>query len=113
MHDLVDNVALEAKQVGKFASEYAQNKLQPHGDKIDMEWSKAFSYVLPNYFFEGEGQCEVKFRLKDKVVRKNIVAKCGDTVLGKRFILAGVPGEMMSFTFDKKGAKGKITMEIV
>ena len=113
VHDLVDNVALEAKQVGKFASEYAQNKLHPHGDKIDMEWSNAFSYVLPNYFFEGEGQCEVKFRLKDKVVRKNIVAKCGDTVLDKRFILAGVPGEMMSFTFDKKGAKGKITMEIV
>ena len=113
VHDLVDNVALEAKQVGKFASEYAQNKLPPHGDKIDMEWSKDFSYVLPNYLFEGEGQCEVKFRLKDKVVRKNIVARCGETVLGKRFILAGVPGEMMSFTFDKKGAKGKITMEIV
>ena len=34
VHDMVDNVALEAKQTGKFASLYAQEKLPEHGKKL-------------------------------------------------------------------------------
>lgn len=112
VHDLVDNVALEAKQAGEFASLYAQNKLPKHTKKIDVEWTKDFSYVLPTTFYQGQGKGEIKFRLKEKVVKKTIVVKSGDVILGKRFILAGVPGEMMTLPFDKSGATGKIQVEI-
>lgn len=112
VHDLVDNVALEAKQAGKFASLYAQKKLPEHSKKIDVEWTKDFSYVLPSTLYEGAGQTEIKFRLREKVVKKTIVAKCNDVILGKKFIMAGVPGEMMNLTFDKNGATGKIQIEI-
>lgn len=112
VHDLVDNVALEAKQAGKFASLYAQKKLPEHSKKIDVEWTKDFSYVLPSTLYEGTGQTEIKFRLREKVVKKTIVAKCNDVILGKKFIMAGVPGEMMNLTFDKNGATGKIQIEI-
>lgn len=67
---------------------------------------------MPSTLYEGSGQTEIKFRLKEKVVKKSIVAKCNDVILGKRFILAGVPGEMMNLTFDKNGATGKIQIEI-
>lgn len=113
VHDLVDNVALEAAQVGTYASLYAQNKLIIDGNPIQVKWSKDFSYVLPNTLFEGEGKTELKFRLKEKVVKKTIVAKSNNVILGKKFILAGVPGEMMSLQIDKHNAKNEIIVEIV
>ena len=67
---------------------------------------------MPTTFYEGQGKGEIKFRLKEKVVKKTIVVKSNDVILGKRFILAGVPGEMMTLQFDKNGATGKIQVEI-
>ncbi|MDE6583525.1 MAG: NAD(P)/FAD-dependent oxidoreductase, partial [Clostridia bacterium] len=113
VHDLVDNVALEAEQAGKFASLYAQGKLSQNDKVIEVLASNDFSYVLPSVMYEGAGTTEVKFRLKTKIVKKTIVAKCGDVILGKKFVLAGVPGEMMNLTFDKSGASKTIQLEIV
>lgn len=113
VHDLVDNVALEAKQAGKYASLYVANKLNQNNKILQIEYSKDFSYVLPDTVFEGQGNVEIKFRLKTKIVKKTIVAKCEDVILGKKFVLAGVPGEMMSITFDKSGANKKISLEIM
>ncbi len=112
VHDLVDNVALEAEQAGKFASLFAQGKLPEHAKPIQIKCSQDFSYVLPSMIYEGSGQVEIKFRLKNKIVRKTLVAKCGANILGKKFVLAGVPGEMMNFSFDKSGATGEIVLEI-
>ncbi len=113
VHDLVDNVALEAALAGKFAAQYAKQKLPTKGKPVKVVAGEGLSYVLPSQVFEGGGQVEVKFRLKAKVVKKSIVAKCGANILGKRFLLAGVPGEMMSLSFDKSGATGEIVLEIV
>ena len=112
VHDLVDNVALESKQAGKFASLYAQKKLPDKTNKIEVVCSKDFSYVLPSTMYEGSGQGEIKFRLREKVVKKTIVAKSNGVILGKKFILAGVPGEMMTLLFDKNGATQKIELII-
>lgn len=112
VHDLVDNVALEAKQTGKFASQYVQNKLPTALKEIKIVPSKDFAYVLPSKIYEGAGSCEIKFRLKNKIVKKTITAKCNGVILGKRFVLAGVPGEMMSLSFDKNGASGEIKFEV-
>ena len=113
VHDLVDNVAMEAEQAGKFASQYAQGKLKGAQRKLDVVASSEFSYALPHSIFEGKGEVDLKFRLKNKVVRKTIVAKSGDLILGKKFILAGVPGEMLTMKIQKNGAKEKIALEIV
>lgn len=112
VHDLVDNVALEAKQAGKFASLYAKGNLQEATKQIDVVPSEAFSYVLPAKLYEGAGTVDIKFRLKNKIVKKTIVAKCNEVILGKKFVLAGVPGEMMSLTIDKSGANDTIYFEV-
>ena len=112
MHDLVDNVALEAQQVGKFASLYAQGKLPLQSKPIEVAHTKDFGYVLPSVVYEGEGEVEVKFRLKNKVVKKTIVAKCNGVVLGKKFVLAGVPGEMLKLSINKNGAVGTIELSV-
>jgi len=112
VHDLVDNVALEASQTGEYAAFYALKKMPKLARYIEVKASEDFSYVLPNTLYEGFGNVTVKFRLKNKVVKKTLTAKCGSNVLGKKFILAGVPGEMMSLTFDKSGAVGEIILSV-
>ena len=112
VHDLVDNVALEAKQAGKFASLFAQNKLPNKAKPIKVSGSDDFSYVLPTTIYEGTEKTELKFRLRHKVTRKTIVAKSKNVILGKKFILAGVPGEMMTLQIDKSGATEEIQLEI-
>ena len=111
VHDLVDNVALEGKQVGLFASLYAQKKLN-NGNLIKVSHSADFAYVLPYTLFEGEEEVEVKFRLKKKVVKSFIVAISQGNIIAKKYVLAGVPGEMMTFKFSKKGVKEEIVFEV-
>ena len=112
VHDLVDNVALEGKQVGLFASLYAQGKLN-EGNLIKVSHSADFAYVLPYTLFEGDEQTEVKFRLKNKIVRKWIVAESQGKEIAKKFVLAGVPGEMITFAFPKKDVKKEIVFKVV
>lgn len=111
VHDLVDNVSLEGKQVGLFASLYAKQQLN-EGNLIKVSHSQDFAYILPYTLFEGEEDVEMKFRLKNKIVRKWIVAKSQGKEIAKKFVLAGVPGEMMTFTLSKKDVKGELTFEV-
>ena len=111
VHDLVDNVALEGKQVGLFASLYAQNKLNS-GNLIEVKHSSDFAYVLPYTLFEGEEDVEMKFRLKNKIVRKWIKVISEGKEVAKKFVLAGVPGEMMTISFSKKGLKKEVILEV-
>ncbi len=111
VHDLVDNVALEGKQVGLFASLYAQNKLND-GNLIEVKHSSDFAYVLPYTLFEGDEDVEMKFRLKNKIVRKWIKVVSEGKEVAKKFVLAGVPGEMMTISFSKKGVKKEVVLEV-
>ena len=111
VHDLVDNVALEGKEVGRYATLYAQGKLAS-GKIIKVLHSADFAYALPQTLFEGEGEVELKFRLKNKIVRKWIKVKSEGVEVGKRFVLAGVPGEMMTVKFSKNGVKNSVTLEV-
>lgn len=111
VHDLVDNVALEGKQVGLFASLYAQNKLN-NGNLIEVKHSSDFAYVLPYTLFEGDEDVEMKFRLKNKIVRKWIKVVSEGKEVAKKFVLAGVPGEMMTISFSKKGVKKEVVLEV-
>lgn len=111
VHDLVDNVALEGKQVGLFASLYAQNRLNS-GNLIEVKHSSDFAYVLPYTLFEGEEDVEMKFRLKNKIVRKWIKVVSEGKEVAKKFVLAGVPGEMMTMSFSKKGIKNEVVLEV-
>lgn len=111
IHDLVDNVAIEAETAGKFASEYAKGKLD-NSHPITIEAGKGLTYVLPDIAYKNESKLIVKFRLKNKITKSNIIAKSGNTILSKKFLLAGVPGEMLSMEIDKTNATEKIVVEV-
>lgn len=111
VHDLVDNVAIEAEQAGLFASQYAKSKLK-HSKVFKVNFSKEFSYMLPESVFKGKGNINLKFRLREKVVKQWLIVKCNDLVIHKQFIMAGTPGEMMSISFDKSKIDADINISL-
>lgn len=111
VHDLVDNVTNESFVAGKSASEYVKNGCK----KVEMSTVTAgnlISYVLPNFIRHEKGTATLKFRLRTKVVKKNILLKQGDLIIAKKYILAGLPGEMLTFDVDKTLVKGDLVLEV-
>ena len=70
------------------------------------------TYVLPSVAYLNNDKLIVKFRLKNKVTKSFIVAKSNGIVLAKKYLLAGVPGEMQTMEIDKTNAKGDIIVEV-
>lgn len=111
VHDLVDNVTGEAFDAGKSASEYVKNgckRVKLH--KVSA--GNLVGYVLPNFIRHEKGTATLKFRLRSKVVKKNILLKQGDEIIAKKYILAGLPGEMLTMDVDKTLVKGDVTLEV-
>lgn len=111
VHDLVDNVATESASAGKFASMYAQGKLNM-GQKVNVTAGQGISYVVPSSAYKTSGEFVAKFRLTQKAVKKWIIAKSGENILGKMYVMAGVPGEMLSLKIDKQNMVGDIVVEV-
>lgn len=111
IHDLVDNVAIESESAGRCASRYAQNTLKTT-KPIQVEAGNGLTYIVPTTAYINDEKLVVKFRLKTKITKTFIVARSGDTILSKKYMLAGVPGEMITMEVDKTNAKDKIVVEV-
>lgn len=111
VHDLVDNVASESTLAGKFASLYCQGKLKTD-KKVSVRAGEGISYVVPSSAYAIDGAFIAKFRLNKKVVKKWIVAKSGDKVLSKMYVMAGVPGQMLSLKIEKNNLLQDIILEV-
>lgn len=111
VHDLVDNVTLESLVAGKFAGLNAKGKLDT-SNPIRVEAGNGLTYVVPSMCYGNQGKFDAKFRLKQRIERSFIVAKSGDEIIGKKYVLAGVPGEMQTLEVDKTKAKDTIIVEV-
>ena len=112
IHDLVDNVSLEAKDAGRNAALYAQGKLLA-GKKTKVVAGNKISYVVPSFAGNGEGSFVCRFRFKERFERSFVVVKNGKgEVIAKKYMLAGIPGEMQSIDIDKKLICGETTVGV-
>lgn len=111
VHDLVDNVAIESEQAGKFASDYAKGKLV-FSSKVNVVAGNGLNYIVPSFAYSYNGKFTAKFRLKQKIIKSWVVAKNGDKILGKKYVLAGVPGEMLSIDITKENIVGDIIVGV-
>lgn len=111
VHDLVDNVAIESTVAGKYAALYSKNKLEM-SKPISVVAGSGLSYVVPCKCYAGNSIFNAKFRLKTRVERCLIIARSGKEILAKKYILAGVPGEMLNIDIDKTKAKNEIIVEV-
>lgn len=111
IHDLVDNVALESALCGKYASLYSQNKLD-FSKPVNVVAGNGLTYIVPSVAYINQDKLIAKFRLKTKVTKSFIVAKSNGNVISKKYVLAGVPGEMQTMEIDKSNAQGDIIVEV-
>ena len=111
IHDLVDNVALESALCGKYASLYAQNKLD-FSKPVNVVAGNGLTYIVPSVAYINQDKLIAKFRLKTKVTKSFIVAKSNGNIISKKYVLAGVPGEMQTMEIDKSSAQGDLIVEV-
>lgn len=102
IHDLADNATVEGEIAGNSAGLFALSKL-PNAPKHKILFDKNISYCVPQMFGEIEGKFEIYFRAKQKFVKTKVVAKCGEKVVGSKFFLALLPGEMAQLQVERCG----------
>ena len=93
VHDLVDNVTMESLQAGKCAALNALGKLE-RNKEFNVLHSDIVTYTIPSTIVKGEGKVDLKFRVRKKFVKSNLIVSCNDKIIAKKFVMAGLPGEM-------------------
>lgn len=101
VHDLVDNVTMEAQDAGKNAGLYALGKLDKTINSVDINHTADISYIIPNKINLGNGNITIKFRVRRKILKQKFVVYSGETKIFEKFIMAVNPGEMQTLTMDK------------
>jgi len=112
VHDLVDNVSMEGMLAGKSASDYAKGVMLKKVS-YPLNYSKEISYTIPNKLTQGEGVAVIKFRVKEKIVKKFFVLKNNNgAIVAKKYVLACLPGEMQTFEVDRKLISEPLSLEV-
>lgn len=109
VHDLVDNVSMEAEIAGESAAKYALGNLQKTA-YVKVGTENGVRYALPQKIGTGEGKVKIYFRVCAvyKNVRLNV--RCGDKIIYTRKCQILAPGEMGSVEIDKKDVTGDVTV---
>lgn len=96
VHDLVDNVAIEAKSAGEAAAKYIRGSLVNEEDKIIVKAGLGIGYVVPGVLnlSNPPEQVEFKFRVRQPSKNVYIVYKVNGEIIKKTFKQAIIPSEM-------------------
>lgn len=100
IHDLADNATIEGEIAGESAALFALGKF-PNAKTFDISFDKNISYCVPQKFHNIDGKFEIYFRAKQKFVKTKVVAKCGDKIVGSKFFMALLPGEMAQLQIER------------
>ncbi len=113
VHDLVDNVSLEGAAAGINASEYAKGKLSK-GKVYSLTPDGVISYVIPNTVHSGEGEIEIRFRIRARIEKSNYVIEdeSGNQIM-KKYVMAAMPGEMQTIKLKRDLIKSNLTLKVV
>lgn len=111
VHDLVDNVTMESLTAGRYAALNALGKLDKNTE-YEVTHSDDITYVVPSVIVGGEGTTDIKFRVRRKIVKSNILVKSGNEVIAKKYMLAGLPGEMITISIDKSKVNSNVSVEV-
>lgn len=105
VHDLADNVVMEASRAGKSAAEYIRGiKDKKETSEIEVICSKELGYILPQKLKikNGEplGKTDFYFRVRRTMEDRYIRISQGDNVILRRLKVLMTPGEMEKITPD-------------
>jgi len=90
VHDLVDNVSLEAERAGLHAAAFVGSGTKPSGKPIRLKAGKNINYIVPQTI---DGTSEVTLYMRVKEPRRNAEVKVGTIAKKKERIV--VPSQMI------------------
>ncbi len=107
VHDVVDNVSMEAEVAGENSAKFVLGELVL-GEKFAIKRGVGVRYVNPSCYYAGEGFLNLSFRVSDVFRKAKIVVKNGNKVIREveREIL--LPAEMERIVVAKKDLSGEI-----
>ncbi len=111
VHDIVDNVSLEAETAGTNAGKFAKGELLP-APSHNIICGNGVRYTVPKTVFEGKGICYIRFRVSKIFKDCKVAVTCeGKDILCKdRPIM--LPAEMETIVVDKSRITADITVSV-
>ena len=111
VHDLVDNVTLESIDAGKNAADFALGKTKK-GKAFEVVAGNNISYVNPSFVHSGAGVIKLRFRIREKFAKKWINVVSNGEIVAKKYVLAGLPGEMQTLEVEREKIKAGVLLEV-
>lgn len=112
VHDLVDNVSMEAAIAGRSAAAYAaRGEACPVARRVEARGG--VRYVVPQRIrADAQGEIPLMLRVGDVYKDATLIARCGETILAKRKKRIFTPGEMETLPLDAQRITGDIIVEM-
>ena len=112
VHDLVDNVSMEAAIAGRSAAVYAaRGEACPSVRHVEARGG--VRYVVPQRIrADAQGEIPLMLRVGDVYKDATLVARCGETILAKRRKRIFTPGEMETLPLNAQCITGDIIVEM-
>ncbi len=104
VHDIVDNVSLEAEYIVEGVVEYLEGKLNKEGE-INVELGKGLRYVVPQRLNRIKDTI-FSFRVNQPGEKKVLVFEDGKKVIKKKFLRRVNPAEMIRVKLSSLGLEG-------
>ena len=116
VNDLVDNVSTESMKAGKYAAQYAMNKLPSKVKTVQNISGENVRYLCPHSLSVAEENEKVTlyFRVLHPELDATILVKSGDEIIAKKKRQRVNPGEMENISFDTDKVSGdNVVVEVV
>lgn len=109
VHDIVDNVSLEAEYIVEGVVEYLEGKLNKEGE-INVELGKGLRYVVPQRLNRIKDTI-FSFRVNQPGEKKVLVFEDGKKVIKKKFLRRVNPAEMIRVKLSSSELEGINTLK--
>jgi hypothetical protein len=111
VHDLVDNVSMEAKIAGESAANFAKGVID-NNTTIQINAENGVRYALPQVVHKGVGNVSIFFRVDNVYKMAKLNVKCKDNIIFTKRYAVMAPGEMENITLDKSLITDNITLSL-
>ena len=110
VHDIVDNVSLEAEYIVEGVAEFLEGKLTKE-QEIKVELGKGLRYVVPQTLIRVKNTI-FSFRVNQPGEKKVLVFNGGKKVIKKKFLRRVNPAEMIRVKLSSSELKGIKTLKV-
>ena len=111
VHDIVDNVSVEAETCGTNAGKFAKGVLE-NFDTHNVLCGDGVRYTVPKTIFAGKGVCYIRFRVSKVFENSKLIVTCNGKTIVEKDKPIMLPAEMETLVLDKSKVFGDITISV-